>query len=105
MGKVDVYSFALILYEIVVGAPVFSPTLDIPRLIGQVVLGKHAEIPEFVCPFVREMIGRCWSGDAQERPSFDLLLTDLESHSFKCFDDVDCEIVASFVQWVSLNSN
>jgi serine/threonine protein kinase len=83
-GKVDIYSFALILYEIVVGALVFSLTLDIPRLIGQVVLGKRAEIPEFVCPFVQEIIGCCRSGDAKSsRPStsFSLILRPIRSNT------------------------
>jgi serine/threonine-protein kinase len=56
--KVDVFLFVLILYEIIVGSPVFSPHLSLPQLALKVAKGDRAEIPRTVRAFVRYLIPR-----------------------------------------------
>jgi serine/threonine protein kinase len=57
-AKVDVFSFSLILYEIVVGRPMFSARLSLLQLALRVARGARADIPATVEPCVAGLIHR-----------------------------------------------
>jgi serine/threonine protein kinase len=99
--KVDVYSFALILYEIVVGRQVFSSSLTLPQLALKVAKGGRAEIPPDVDKLVADLIQRGWSASPAERPSFRAIYEDLRAHEF-CIarGAFESRKVASYVNWV-----
>jgi serine/threonine protein kinase len=58
----DVFSFGLILYELLTDQPAFSKELKLLE-IAFIVNVKHKlpDIPEFVLPSVRELIKECWA--------------------------------------------
>ena len=63
--KVDVYSFGVVLFIILTKG-------EYPNIgLLEVGSGKMAEIPEFVTSFSKELIQKCWSFDASNRPSFE----------------------------------
>jgi len=72
-GKVDVYAFGLILYEIFTG---LSPYIEIPNfeLPDQVIKGTRPTIPENIPPILRDLMAQCWAGDPQTRPDFNQIL-------------------------------
>jgi serine/threonine protein kinase len=74
----DVFSFWIILYEIMVGSPVFSPDLNAHRL-GKLVASAdaRAKIPRFVLPSGHGLICRCWESGPGNRPSFDDIETNM----------------------------
>jgi serine/threonine protein kinase len=59
-GSVDVFSFALILYELLAGVSVFSPTLSEPALIKQVLDAKRPPLPGTMHPVMKDIIDHCW---------------------------------------------
>jgi serine/threonine protein kinase len=99
-NKVDVYSFTLILYEILFGEPVFSSSLGVLELGKQKEQRDAAAIPSDVPPFVGQLIRRGWSPTAAERPSFEEILQELSQHNFCIMDNVNASEVASFLVWV-----
>jgi hypothetical protein len=102
-GKVDVFSFSLILYEIVVGHPVFSAQLSLGQLALKVAKGMRADIPAAVKSFVARLIRRGWSANPAERPSFTEIVEELRSHSFCVVrDGFNCEEVTSYVRWINV---
>jgi serine/threonine protein kinase len=100
-GKVDVFSFALILYEILTGCPVFSPRLSLPQLALKVAKGERADIPRTAMPFVQDLIRKGWSSDPVERPSFTDIFENLREHEFCVVQEgFDRNEVALYIEWI-----
>jgi serine/threonine protein kinase len=67
--KIDVFSFALVLYEILVGRPVLSATPTEPQIMFKVCSDVRADLPVGMSEDVKSLITRCWSEDPGKRPS------------------------------------
>ena len=93
--KVDVYSFAILLYELVTGT--FALRHMNPVQVMRFILsGKRPEIPDTVLPFTRRLIERCWVTDPSDRPSFAEIYDALVAERFRLFNDVNFEAVSSY---------
>jgi serine/threonine protein kinase len=95
--KVDVYSFGLILYEIVVGKPVFSRGESPAAVIALIRRGDRADIPTTVSQEMQRMIDRCWDNDPNVRPWFGEILLDLKRIKFEILPGVKSEKILMFV--------
>jgi TPR repeat protein len=92
----DVYSFALILYEVLVGRPAFDPELYWVHLLKKIQAGERPPIPAAIPEAVREVIERGWSTDPAHRPSFDHILATLRQIEFKITPNVDVGRLTAF---------
>jgi serine/threonine protein kinase len=95
----DVFSFALILYELVVGKPPFSKSLK-QQAIAELLIIEDArpDIPDFVHPEVGKLIRDCWTTNPDDRPSFDQILRRLERMDFKQTAHVNASKLSDFVK-------
>jgi serine/threonine protein kinase len=93
----DVYSFGLILFELIVGERVFSRELHPWAAMAAVIDGKRPEIPENVESGVAELIESCWSQAPGERPPFGEICERLKGMHFEILAGVKREKVAAFV--------
>jgi serine/threonine protein kinase len=102
----DVFSFALILYEIVVGQPAFSPLLAFPQLYQKLkTQDERPNIPAAIEPFVAELIRHGWSANAAERLSFHEMFEELRSHAFCVVrDEFNRADVTAYVAWIGASS-
>jgi TPR repeat protein len=96
-SKIDVYSFGLILYELMTGQPVFEEKTPIATVILKTVTGVRPTIPETIPQEMKELIEACWMVDPDTRPSFATIVEGLKKFRFKFFADVNSAIVSNYV--------
>jgi serine/threonine protein kinase len=95
----DVFSFGLILYELVTHQPAFPKKLTqwaVAKLL--VVDNERPTIPAFVLPAVQRLIRKCWKRDHWRRPTFNQILDRLEAMKFKLTANVNSSKLSEFVK-------
>ena len=83
--KCDVYSYAMVLYELVtLKLPFHDAPTDQMAMVGAVT-GKRPSLPESdseCAPFLRRLITTCWDADPKARPSFEEINVALDTKTF-----------------------
>jgi serine/threonine protein kinase len=97
--KVDVYSFALIMYEIVTSDPLFSSSSGNKlELFKQLLCGWRPDVSN-VKPLSRSIIERSWSVNAEERPTFEDIWGELYDGGFDIIPGITKVDVMTFRGW------
>lgn len=98
---VDVYSFAMMAYEIITGKEPFfekGKSIKLSNLIQKVMAGNRPSFTDGVTGKMEELITQCWSQKPIERPSFDEIFKKLSS-DFTYFDeDVDEDEIKDYIE-------
>jgi serine/threonine protein kinase len=94
------YAFALILYELLVGKPVFNPGAALGVVMNQIMTGARPEIPRSMNETVKDIIQKGWAVDPTVRYSFDEIWSRLEGINFQLTGDVNTEHVCAFISWL-----
>ena len=86
----DVYSFALLVYELITNEQTFSKSDDPIQLLKEIENGSYrpkfnSDIPDCY----KELIEACWSQDPQKRPSFSGIVSMLKKDSRFITDKID----------------
>jgi LIM domain kinase 1 len=99
----DVFSFGVILCELLSGEPGFSRALSRAQMMKRIIVDKaRPSIPDFVCEDMRELILDCLAAEPNERPSFLDILFRLERMDFRITGGVNSDKVRRFVNAVKL---
>jgi hypothetical protein len=100
-AKIDVFSFALILFEIMVSLPALGRT-STSKGLGKLPMNAcpRVEISGFVPEFVSVFIESGLSANPRDKPSFSDIFEALKNNSFRIADGVDSDEVSSFVSLV-----
>lgn len=99
---VDVYTFVLILYELLVGEPVFSPRTGSLVLMKKVASDQRPKIPGLMRAEVGDIIANGWAVDALKRGTFDGILATLQKVQFKITPKVNKGRVIAFAASVTI---
>ena len=88
----DVYSFGMVVYEIMTTKQPFSGLSGLNQLFNEVVLKSiRPEMNEDISESYRQLIEYCWSQNPDERPSFDDIVDILKTDKRFITEEVDVD--------------
>lgn len=107
---VDVYAFAIVAYEIVTGKqPYFelSSNISVFALSQKVMNGYRPQFTDDVTDKMKELISKCWSSNALDRPSFDTIFEQLVNDFSFLKDEVDKDEIDQYLSKIGacINQN
>ena len=102
----DVYSFGLIIYEILSGEKPFTNVIS-PKGIKQIILDEESrpQIPETICESYRNLIERCWSQKPELRPTFETIVDELRTNPSFITQDVDEDEYRKYIKYIDETPN
>ncbi|GAA0163842.1 non-receptor serine/threonine protein kinase [Lithospermum erythrorhizon] len=77
--KVDVYSFAIVMWELLTGETPYANMRSKEIIAGMMKGDLRPEIPSWCDPVWRSLMERCWSSDPVTRPSFIDIVKELKA--------------------------
>jgi serine/threonine protein kinase len=94
-----VFSFGLILYELLAGKFAFPKEWEgLKTGLKLVAKDERPEMPEFVLPSARELITDCWATEPDYRPSFEEIVDPLVAMKFNVIRNLNPQKLRAFVK-------
>ncbi|CAN8257763.1 unnamed protein product [Cochlearia groenlandica] len=76
--KADVFSYAIVLWELLTGDIPYAFLTPLQAAVGVVQKGLRPKIPKKTNPKVKELLERCWHKEAEQRPDFEEIVETLQ---------------------------
>jgi serine/threonine-protein kinase len=92
----DIFSFGSIVYEMLVGRPVFDGTESAFAVLKRLRNGDLPRIPATYGRLVENLISQCWQKDQASRPSFAYIFLLFSTCDFNIIPGVDASAIRRF---------
>jgi serine/threonine protein kinase len=90
--SVDVYSYSMILYQIILGDAPWGSLSGLDAVTKAAVDGERPLIPRNVDGRLSSLLKQCWDENPFSRPSFAEIIEILSAYSQDVFDSKDCDV-------------
>ncbi|XP_013622569.1 PREDICTED: tyrosine-protein kinase FRK-like isoform X2 [Brassica oleracea var. oleracea] len=85
--KADVFSYAIVLWELLTGDIPYAFLTPLQAAVGVVQKGLRPKIPKKTHPKVKGLLERCWQQDPKERPDFEEIIEMLQQIMIEVGDE------------------
>ncbi|KAL1811621.1 hypothetical protein DCAR_0623741 [Daucus carota subsp. sativus] len=87
--KADIFSFAIVLWELLTGKIPYEYLTPLQAAVGVVQKGLRPTIPKNTLPKLAELLERCWQQEPTSRPDFTEIIAILQQIAKEVVDDGD----------------
>lgn len=94
--KVDVYLFALIMYELLTGRPPYE-NMDFFLFIASIAQGKRPSLSDIKDECICSFLNKCWNENPNLRPTFKEIVNELMQERYIKYFDADMDEVEEYL--------
>lgn len=104
-NRIDVYSFGLMLYEILTLKCPFQEGITAMQHLKVLMNEERPQIPDTIRPEIRMIIAQSWHTKPEQRLSFDEIYAELRKINFKVYEDADEKVIFEYVEEITRAEN
>ena len=99
----DIYAFAVLCFRILSKRNIFQKEANEFSFAENIINGHRLKMPSYIYPFLRDMIGLCWSQVPADRPPFSVTTPKLRS-DIECYTpNLDKEAFRAYCEKMEIN--
>jgi serine/threonine protein kinase len=83
----DVYSYGILIYELITGREAFPMTTPLPDVVQKIRSGYRPDLPAHVSGFYANLIQRCWQTEPEMRPTFREIVAEADGFKLEGCDE------------------
>jgi serine/threonine protein kinase len=95
--QIDVFAFALVMYEILTGTAVFPRAEFEFPIVKRILSGDRPAVPDTCGRLMQDLSPRCWSASPRKRPTFDAIIGAFRDAGFQIAPGVDQAALVAYV--------
>ena len=98
---IDVYAFAILVYEIASGKEPFAEngkSISLSKLVTKVMNGERPKFTHVITNKMQNLLTRCWNQSVDKRPSFDDIFNEISSDFSYLDEDVDEDEINEYLK-------